>query len=167
MNYRACAWAAAATAVLAAAACTPEIDTDPVPVVMEFDPNAKPPRVSEPSFLARDPATGKIDLGVAGIDVPADCSTQPALARAQCEFNQYLESLDGFPTVATARTPVGGPVDLPTATVPANVGGHQRDHQAADQPGGGQLRRRRSLPGDCPQPELAHRGLHLDRRAWI
>jgi hypothetical protein len=121
MSYRAYCWAAAATAALAVAACTPEIDTDPVPAVMEFDPNAKPPRVSEPSFLARDPTTGKIDLGVAGIDVPADCSTQPALARAQCEFNQYLESLDGFPTVATARTPVSGPVDLPTATVPANV----------------------------------------------
>ena len=72
---------------------------------MEFDPTARPPRVSEPSFVALDRMTGKIDLSVAGIDVPADCSTQPATARAQCEFNQYLESLDGFPTVATRAHP--------------------------------------------------------------
>ncbi len=167
MNYRACCWAAAATAVLAVAACTPEIDTDPVPVVMEFDPTAKPPRVSEPSFLARDPATGKIDLGVAGIDVPADCSTQPVLARAQCEFNQYLESLDGFPTVATARTPVGGPVDLPTATVPTNVAVIDGITKQPINQVTRQLRRHRSLPGRCPEPELADRGVHLDRRAWI
>jgi hypothetical protein len=122
MVNRASSWTAAAAAVvttMAVGACAPEIDTDPVPAVMEFDPNARPARVSEPSFLAT--TSGKIDLGVAGIDVPADCSTQPTLTRAQCEFNQYLESLDGFPTVASARTPVSGPVDLPTATVPANV----------------------------------------------
>jgi hypothetical protein len=113
--------AAALVAAALACACTPDIDTDPLPEVMEFDPAASPPRVSEPSFVVRDRTTGLIDLGLAGIDVPADCSGQPATAIAQCEFNQYLESLDGFPTAAGARAPVSAAVDLTTATVPGNV----------------------------------------------
>jgi hypothetical protein len=92
-----------------------------VPEEMEFDPAASPPRVSEPSFVVKNRDTGLIDLGLAGIDVPADCSALPAAAVAQCEFNQYLESLDGFPTAAGARTPVSAAVDLTTATVPGNV----------------------------------------------
>jgi hypothetical protein len=101
--------------------CTPDVPTDPLPEVLEFDPSASPPRASEPTFLLRNPVTGKIDLGLAGIDVAADCATVPPLSRAQCEFDQYLESLDGFPTVAGARTPASAVIDLATATVPANV----------------------------------------------
>jgi hypothetical protein len=102
-------------------ACTPEIGSDPTPEVLEFDPSSTPPRVSEPSFVVINPSTGKIDLSLAGIDVPADCQNQTDMPQAQCEFNQYLESLDGFPTVAGARTPVSAPVDLASASVPANV----------------------------------------------
>jgi hypothetical protein len=43
------------------------------------------------------------------------------MPQAQCEFNQYLESLDGFPTAAGARTPVSASMDGATATVPQNV----------------------------------------------
>jgi hypothetical protein len=106
---------------LLVAACTPDIDTDPIPAVMEFDPNATPPRVSEPSFVVLNRATGKIDLGLAGIDVPADCKNQTAMPQAQCEFNQYLESLDGFPTAVGARTPLSVVLEVATATVPQNV----------------------------------------------
>jgi hypothetical protein len=100
--------------VFGLAACTPEIGTDPTPEVMEFDPSAMPPRVSEPTFAVVNPGTGRIDLGLAGIDVPPDCRNQTAMPEAQCEFNQYLESLDGFPTVSGARTPVSAEVDLGT-----------------------------------------------------
>jgi hypothetical protein len=106
---------------LLAAACTPEIGTDPTPEVLQFDPSSMPPRVSEPSLVVLNPSTGRIDLSLAGITVPMDCAGQPAGAQAQCEFNQYLQSLDGFPTAAGARTPVSADVDLATATVPANV----------------------------------------------
>ncbi len=106
---------------LLATSCTPDIGTDPTPEVLEFDPNATPPRVSEPSFVVINPATGKIDLGLAGVEVPADCHNQNAMPEAQCEFDQYLESLDGFPTVAGARTPLSAAVDTDTLTVPNNV----------------------------------------------
>ncbi len=102
-------------------ACTPDIGTDPTPAVMEFDPAGSPPRVSEPSFAVIDRATGRIDLGLAGVDVPDDCASQTAMPRAQCELNQYLESLDGFPTVTPGRAPVSAAVDLATAMVPGNV----------------------------------------------
>jgi hypothetical protein len=101
------------------AACTPEIGTDPTPEVMEFDPSSTPPRVSEPSFAVVNPATMRIDLGLAGIDVPMDCQNQTAMTQAQCEFNQYLESLSGFPTATSARAPVSAEVDL--ATTMGNV----------------------------------------------
>jgi hypothetical protein len=110
-----------AVAGLLTAACTPDIGSDPTPAVLEFDPSATPPRVSEPTFALLNRATGKIDLGLAGIDVPADCKNQAAMPEAQCEFNQYLESLDGFPTSAGARTPLSAVMDMETATVPQNV----------------------------------------------
>ena len=47
-------------------ACTPEIGTDPAPAVMEFDPNTKPPRVSEPSFVVLNPMTGRDRPGAGG-----------------------------------------------------------------------------------------------------
>jgi hypothetical protein len=106
---------------LIAAACTPDIGTDPTPEELQFDPSSMPPRVSEPSLVVLNPSTGRIDLSLAGITVPMDCAAQPAGAQAQCEFNQYLQSLDGFPTAAGARTPISADVDLATATVPGNV----------------------------------------------
>jgi hypothetical protein len=103
------------------AACTPDVGTDTTPEELQFDPNSKPPRVSEPSLVVLNRSTGRIDLSLAGIEVPMDCASQPAATRASCEFNQYLQSLDGFPTSAGARTPVSAPVDMATATVPGNV----------------------------------------------
>ena len=111
-------WAAAL--LLASAACTPDIATDPVPAVMQFEPTMMPARVPEPSALAINPGTGKVDLAIAGVVVPADCTKVTEGQQAQCEFNQYLQSLDGFPTTAPARAPVSEAVDLATIT-PANV----------------------------------------------
>ncbi|HEY0707532.1 MAG TPA: hypothetical protein VGG33_12095 [Polyangia bacterium] len=103
-------------------ACTPDIDTDPLPEAAQFEPTAVPPRVSEPSFLAVNPATGRIDLSLAGVVVPPACDdTVPVSARAQCEFNQYLQSLDGFPTTAGARTPMTAPVDLASVVAPQTL----------------------------------------------
>ena len=111
---------AALLAAPLALGCTPDIDTDPVPEVMTFEPTGMPPRVPEPSFLAINPATGKVDLGLAGIDVPESCAGVALGVRAQCEFNQYLESLDGFPSTAAARAPVSAAVD-PASLTAANV----------------------------------------------
>jgi hypothetical protein len=102
-------------------ACTPDIATDPLPDVLEFDPAKTPPRVSEPTFALINPMTGLIDLRGAGVVVPADCHMQSVMPEAQCEFDQYLQSLDGFPTVALARTPLSAPLEVTTATVPTNV----------------------------------------------
>jgi hypothetical protein len=106
--------------LLVSAACTPDIGTDPVPEVVPFEPTAKPALVSEPSFLAINRTTGKVDLSLAGIVVPADCQMVAEAGRAQCELNQYLQSLDGFPTTATAKTPLTVAAD-PASLTPSNV----------------------------------------------
>ncbi len=94
-------------------ACMPDVGTDLVPELMEFDPTTG--RVPEPIFLVQDPTNGKIDLGLAGVDVPEDCSALEPLKIAECEFNQYLESLDGFPTLTPAKTPSSVKVDMELA----------------------------------------------------
>lgn len=91
--------------LLLAGACTPDLARDPVPEEMEFDPEAVPPRVPEPTSLIVNPMTGLLDFSLAGTVVPADCGAVPELSRAQCEFYRYLQTLDGYPTVAPARTP--------------------------------------------------------------
>ena len=101
-------------------ACAPDIPTDPVPAVAEFDPSASPPRVSEPSLTVINPVSGRIDLGLAGIVVPPDCADPTVTARAACEFNQYLQSLDGFPTIYPAKTPLSEAPD-PATLVPTNI----------------------------------------------
>jgi hypothetical protein len=102
------------------AACTPEIGTDPVPASMPFDPTAMPPRVPEPTHVLVNPTTKRLDFAIAGITVPADCAAPGPLPQAQCEFYQYLQRLDGYPTVTPARTPAPGPIDPATLT-PDNV----------------------------------------------
>jgi len=102
------------------AACTPEIGTDPVPASMPFDPTAVPPRVPEPTHVLVNPTTKRLDFAIAGITVPADCAAPGPLPQAQCEFYQYLQRLDGYPTVTPARTPAPGPIDPATLT-PDNV----------------------------------------------
>lgn len=106
---------------LGAHACAPAVGTDPVPEVMEMDPAASPPRAPEPTHVLLNPGTGLVDFALLGIAVPADCSAQGAMPQAQCEFYRYLQSLDGFPTVAPARAPASAALDLGTATVPDNV----------------------------------------------
>ncbi len=100
-------------------ACTPEVATDPLPEVMEFDPAVG--RVSEPSFLAIDPGTGKVNLAAGGIVVPPDCAAVASEQRAQCELNQYVQSLDGFPTSLGARTPVSSAALDLTSVVPGQT----------------------------------------------
>lgn len=106
------------------AGCASDLPQEPAPrfVELEFDPGAG--KTSQPTSLAIDAESGLIDLSRAGIDVPeepAGCTQQSAFSVAQCEFYQYLERLDGFPTLAAATTPTSGAIDLSTATAGDNV----------------------------------------------
>ena len=111
---------ALALALGAVAGCVPNIpDTPPATYLeMQFDPKASPPKAPQPTVLAINAETGLIDLSVAGIIVPTDCATAPyavppatPMAVASCEFDTYLQSLDGFPTVITGSAPVSGELD--------------------------------------------------------
>jgi hypothetical protein len=138
--------AAAAVAGVSGAGCVPAIAVDPVPEEMSFDLAAKPPRAPTPTGLivALDTpgARPHIAFSLANINVPADCSTlrsasaaallaefqakpepktSPELSRAECELDQYLETLDGFPTVTPAAAPTSAPLNPTTLTVGHNV----------------------------------------------
>ncbi|HSS37532.1 MAG TPA: hypothetical protein VLT58_02070, partial [Polyangia bacterium] len=104
---------------LAAAGCAPSIGNDPVPAAMEWD--ATPPRVPSPSLLLVNPATGRIDFSLAGIPVPDQCDAQAQLPQAACEFDQYLQTLNGFPTTTTAMAPASATLDPATLTLGTNV----------------------------------------------
>lgn len=108
------AWAA-----VAAAGCTPDIDKDPVPAAMQWDP--APPRVPSPSLLLVNQTTKRIDFSLAGISVADQCDAQSVLAQAACEFDQYLQTLNGFPTTTTAMAPASEPLDPATLTLGTNV----------------------------------------------
>ncbi len=103
---------------LALAGCMPDIGTQTVPEAMEFDPGTG--RVPQPTVLVINPATGKIDMSLAGVTVPADCLAQTAMPVAQCEFYQYLQSLDGFPTTAGAIAPATAAL-IPASLKATNV----------------------------------------------
>jgi hypothetical protein len=96
--------------------CTPDVGTDAPPAVMEFETTASPPRVPEPTHVIINPGTRKLDFSLAGISVPADCAAQMAMPQAQCEFYQYLQTLDGYPTVTPARAPTSAALDPATLT---------------------------------------------------
>lgn len=107
-----------ALALLVGSGCTPDIGTDPIPIVLEFDTLSDPPRTPEPNGVVMNPTTGLIDFTVLGWWLPTyaeDCAHQPAWPAAACEFNVYLETLDGFPTVSSFRAPVSGAIDLASA----------------------------------------------------
>lgn len=104
----------AAAALAAAAACVPTLPKDPVPEKMDFDPQATPPRVPQPTGVLINPATGKIDFSLAGITLPADCAMSMTVSPAECEFEKYLGTLDGFPTVTTAQAPASAALDPAT-----------------------------------------------------
>jgi hypothetical protein len=83
---------------------------------MEFEPTASPPRVPEPTHVIINPRTRRLDFSLAGITVPPDCAAQTVMPQAQCEFYQYLQTLDGYPTVTPARAPVTAALDPATLT---------------------------------------------------
>lgn len=106
----------------AALSCTPDLDDDdPLPEAMEFELEAQPPRIPEPTALVVNPQTGRIDFSLAGRPLPEDCDDDPLRAQAQCEFDRYLESLDGYPTVSPARAPVTAPLDPASLTPGSNI----------------------------------------------
>jgi hypothetical protein len=111
----------ALAALAATSACTPDVGSNPTPASLEFDLTSTPPRVPQPTFLVVNPTTGHIDFSLAGTPIPADCSTQSALTPAQCEFDQFLQTLDGFPSVTPATAPATAPLDPATLTVGQNV----------------------------------------------
>jgi hypothetical protein len=114
---------AVAVAALAAfgAACTPDVGTDPTPTAMQFDLTATPPRVPQPTFLVVNPQTKLIDFSLAGTPIPDDCATQTALTEAECQFDQWLQTLNGFPTVTPASAPASAPLDVDSVMLGQNV----------------------------------------------
>jgi hypothetical protein len=123
----AAARATMALAMAAAPGCTPEVPRDPVPEEMIYDLQSRPPNVPQPTVLVMNPTTQHIDFSQAGVILPADCATAPTpppgatpMPQAECEFDHYLQSLDGFPTVTPATAPASAALD-PTTLTPANV----------------------------------------------
>ena len=108
-------------AAVLAAGCTPDVGSDPTPTAMEFDLTATPPRAPQPTFLVVNPETGRIDFSLTGTPLPEDCATQTALPEAECQFDKWLETLNGFPTVTPAAAPASAPLDPATATLGQNV----------------------------------------------
>jgi hypothetical protein len=104
-----------------AAGCVPDVGSNPTPASMEFDLTSQPPRAPQPTLLVINPMTGHIDFSLAGTPIPADCSTQQALTPAQCQLDQFLQTLDGFPSVTTATAPASAALDPATLTVGQNV----------------------------------------------
>jgi len=99
--------------------CVPDVAKDPIPESMQFDPTV--PRVPAPTGLVVNRTTGHIDFSLAGPPVPADCSMPAPYSQAECEFDTYLQSLDGFPTVTPATAPATAALDLTTVTPGTNV----------------------------------------------
>jgi hypothetical protein len=88
---------------------------------MQFDLTATPPRTPQPTGLIVNPQTGHIDFSLAGTPIPDDCTTQMALTQAQCQFDQFLQTLDGFPSVTPASAPASAALDPATLTLGQNV----------------------------------------------
>jgi hypothetical protein len=112
--------AVAAIAALAVA-CTPDVGADPTPTAMQFDLTATPPRAPQPTFLVVNPQTGLIDFSLTGTPIPDDCFAQQALTPAQCQFDQWLQTLNGFPTVTPASAPASAPLDPDSVVLGENV----------------------------------------------
>jgi len=109
---------AAAAGAAAATACVPTLPKNPPPEQMDFDPQANPPRVPQPTSLIINPVTKHIDFSLAGLTIPSDCATATDISQAECEFDQYLQALDGFPTVTPAQAPASAVLD-PATIAPA------------------------------------------------
>jgi hypothetical protein len=105
----------------ASSTCVPNVGSNPTPASMQFDLTSTPPRAPQPTFLVVNPTTGHIDFSLAGTPIPADCTTQTALTPAQCQFDQFLQTLDGFPSVTPATAPATAALDPATLTVGQNI----------------------------------------------
>jgi hypothetical protein len=105
------------------AACEPEIGNDPVPEFMEFDTATG--RIPEPTVAAVSQTTGYLDFAPLGFIVPKgigaclEATDWPSVA--ECEFFQYLETLDGYPTLSTMRTPATAALNPDTITYAGNA----------------------------------------------
>ncbi|MFH2007853.1 MAG: hypothetical protein ABI333_14820 [bacterium] len=106
-----------------AVGCAPELGNDPPPDFFEFDTETA--RIPEPTIAAVNQTTGMLDFSPLGIIVPkgpgacvgtTDFVIDGAPSVAECEFFQFLETLDGYPTLSPARAPVSAPIDMSTLT---------------------------------------------------
>jgi hypothetical protein len=112
---------ALATLTVLAAGCVPDAGSNPIPTAMQFDLTSTPPRAPQPTALIVNQQTGRIDFSLAGTPLPDDCTSQQLLPQAQCQFDQYLQTLNGFPTVTPASAPASAPLDPATLTLGQNV----------------------------------------------
>src|SRR4029079_15729527 len=94
----------------------------PTPTAMEVDLTSTPPHAPQRTALIINPQTGHIDFSLAGTPLPDDCSMQQVLTPAECQFDQWLQTLDGFPTVTPASAPASGPLHPATLTLCAKLG---------------------------------------------
>jgi hypothetical protein len=116
------ALAALVGAAALGAACVPSLPPpNPVPQQMDFDPTSLPPRVPQPTSLIYNTQTGHLDFSLAGLTLPADCINQESLSKAECLFDQWLQSLDGFPTVTPGTAPASAALDPTTFSPGHNV----------------------------------------------
>jgi hypothetical protein len=113
--------AVAVGSVAAGGGCTADVPHDPVPEEMDYDLQSLPPRAPQPTNLVIDRTTGHISFAHAGIVVAANCAASTTLSPAECEFDTYLQGLDGFPTVTPAAAPASAPLDPATLTLGRNV----------------------------------------------
>jgi len=88
--------------------CAEEVTIYQAPGAIQavFDPSASPPAVPTPTDLAKDQTTGLLKVPV------ADSTTD----QAQAYFDTFLNTLNGYPTSATAEVKFGGELDETTVT---------------------------------------------------
>src|SRR5262245_61792319 len=88
--------------LLLAAGCAPEIESPKTTKVVtaQFDPQVDPPIVPLPNDLAKDPKTGLLAIPDA-----------KGASAAQKEFNDYLRTLDGFPSSTPVTSTFDAAVD--------------------------------------------------------
>ena len=87
-----------------AAGCTPDVGADPTPTAMEFDLVHAAARAAADRLIV-NPQTGRIDFSLAGTPLPDDCATQHGAAGSGVPVRQWLQTLNGFPTVTPASAP--------------------------------------------------------------
>jgi hypothetical protein len=112
---------ALAALTMLAGGCVPDVGSTPIPTAMQLDLTSMPPRAPQPTALIVNPQSGRIDFSLAGTPIPDDCASQSALPQAQCQFDQYLQTLNGFPTVTAATAPASAALDPATLTLGQNV----------------------------------------------